>query len=63
MPASGQSPAPSAADYAAQRKAMVAKEIEAAGVRNPRVLDAMRRASVPYLVHVSSSVVAASADE
>lgn len=28
-----------------------------------RVLDAMRRASVPYLVHVSSSVVAASADD
>jgi protein-L-isoaspartate(D-aspartate) O-methyltransferase len=43
MPASGQNPAPSAADYAAQRNAMVAKEIEAAGVKNPRVLDAMRQ--------------------
>jgi protein-L-isoaspartate(D-aspartate) O-methyltransferase len=40
--ACGQNPAPSAADYAAQRHAMVAKEIEAAGVKNPRVLDAMR---------------------
>ena len=43
MPASGQNLAPSATDYAAQRKAMVAKEIEAAGVKNPRVLDAMRQ--------------------
>ena len=33
----------SAADYAAQRNAMVAKEIEAAGVKDPRVLDAMRK--------------------
>ncbi len=41
--ASGQNGTPSAADYAAQRNAMVAKEIEAAGVKNPRVLDAMRK--------------------
>jgi len=41
--ASGQNGAPSPADYAAQRNAMVAKEIEAAGVKNPRVLDAMRK--------------------
>lgn len=33
---------PAAADYAAQRKKMVAEEIEAAGVKDPRVLDAMR---------------------
>jgi protein-L-isoaspartate(D-aspartate) O-methyltransferase len=39
----GQNAAPSAADYAAQRNAMVAKEIEAAGVKDPRVLDAMRK--------------------
>src|SRR5690349_24957369 len=43
IPASGQNPASSAAGYAAQRNAMVAKEIEAAGVKNPRVLDAMRK--------------------
>jgi protein-L-isoaspartate(D-aspartate) O-methyltransferase len=30
-------------DYAAQREAMVASEIEAAGVTNPRVLDSMRK--------------------
>ncbi len=30
------------ADYAAQREAMVAREIEAAGVTNPQVLAAMR---------------------
>ena len=41
--ASGQNGTPFAADYAAQRNAMVAKEIEAAGVKNPRVLDAMRK--------------------
>ena len=41
--ACGQGAASSAADYAAQRNAMVAKEIEAAGVNNPRVLDAMRK--------------------
>jgi len=38
QPCAGQ-PAP---DYAARREAMVAKEIEAAGVDNPRVLHAMR---------------------
>ena len=31
-----------AADYAAQRKKMVAEEIEAAGVKDPRVLESMR---------------------
>ncbi len=41
--ASGQNPAHSAADYAVQRNAMVTKEIEAAGVKDPRVLDAMRK--------------------
>jgi protein-L-isoaspartate(D-aspartate) O-methyltransferase len=33
---------PAAPDYAALREKMVAGEIEAAGVKNPRVLDAMR---------------------
>jgi protein-L-isoaspartate(D-aspartate) O-methyltransferase len=37
--AAAQAPEP---DYAAQRAAMVASEIEAAGVANPRVLDSMR---------------------
>jgi protein-L-isoaspartate(D-aspartate) O-methyltransferase len=41
-PSRAQAPAADAADYAAQREAMVAREIEAAGVTNPRVLDAMR---------------------
>jgi protein-L-isoaspartate(D-aspartate) O-methyltransferase len=41
--ARGQAVAPTVADYSAQRKAMVAKEIEAAGVKDPRVLDAMRK--------------------
>lgn len=36
-------PAPTAADFAAQRTKMVAEEIEAAGVKDPRVLDAMRK--------------------
>ncbi len=37
-------PAPTAAaDFAAQRTKMVAEEIEAAGVKEPRVLDAMRK--------------------
>lgn len=40
--ACAQAPAAGEADYAAQRTDMVAREIEAAGVKNPRVLDSMR---------------------
>ncbi|QDT74919.1 protein-L-isoaspartate(D-aspartate) O-methyltransferase [Lacipirellula limnantheis] len=42
-PGWGQPAPPTAAEYAAQRTQMVAREIEAAGVKDPRVLDAMRK--------------------